>query len=109
MKWIRTYKGYLIKASEIESLGIGRKEEVDRKTGKAYEVFVVRVRTKSGAVYDYKTFVEEGQAKEALEALYEEVRYEDSYQPLNEWLEAISASIGNLKDAVVNATQGVNV
>lgn len=100
MKWIRTYKGYLVKASEVESVGIGRKEEIDRGTGKTYEAYVVWLRTKSGAVYDYQVFVEEGQAKEALEELYQEVKYMDVYQPLAEWLEAISVMLEDIKEAI---------
>ena len=100
MKWIQTYKGYLVKASEVESVGIGRKEEIDRRTGKTYEAYVVWLRTKSGAVYDYQVFVEEGQAKEALQALYQEVEYQDTFRALDEWLEKIYVAVEELKEAL---------
>jgi len=94
MKWIQTYKGYLVKASEVESVGIGRKEEIDRRTGKTYEAYVVWLRTKSGAVYDYQVFVEEGQAKEALEALYQALLAAE--EEFKDVFERIIAAIDNV-------------
>jgi uncharacterized protein (DUF2225 family) len=100
--WVRTYRDYLIRTSEIEAIGIGHGEDTDKKTGKSYGVYVVRIRTRSGATYDYEKFLNKAEAKEALNKLFEEIKEGDNQllKRVAELTEAIT------KLATVTADEG---
>ncbi|MEO2083650.1 MAG: hypothetical protein ABGX12_06470 [Desulfurobacteriaceae bacterium] len=72
MKWIETYKGYLINPKAIESIGVGKKEEFDRH-GRSYVVYAVMIKAISGNVYYHSVHKSKEEAESEKAELYNQL------------------------------------